>query len=147
VRADDLVLAGGTFAEGSGKLVSPANITGGLTASIRRAHGRARGWFETPERLPEDPALAGRTLIVQHGDGSCRSWTLEAIEPFPGGSRLLVREEPGFEIDAHTREARYYQFPGITVPGPHRFRLADLAHSSRGEETDHKNLERLIVAP
>jgi len=55
-------------------------------------------------------------LIVQHGDGTCRSWTLEAIEPSPGGSRLLVREEPGFEIDAHTREARYYQFPGVISP-------------------------------
>ncbi len=130
VRADDLVLAGGTFAEGSGKLVSRANIAGTLTASVRRPNGRARGWFETPERLPDDPALAGRTLIVQHGDGSRRSWTLEAIESSPGGSRLHVREEPGFEIDAHTREARYYQFPGVTAPGPHRFRLADLARSS-----------------
>jgi hypothetical protein len=147
VRADGLVLAGGTFAEGSGKLVSRANITGALTASVRRPTGRALGWFETPERLPEDPALAARTLIVQHGDGTCRSWTLEAIETSPVGSRLHVREEPGFEIDAQTREARYYQFPRVTAPGPHRFRVADLARSSGGEKTDNKKLERLIVTP
>jgi hypothetical protein len=58
-----------------------------------------------------------------------------------------VREEPGFEIDVHTREARYYQFPRVTAPGPHRFRLADLARSSGVEKTDRKNLERLIVNP
>jgi hypothetical protein len=58
-----------------------------------------------------------------------------------------VREEPGFEIDAHTREARYYQFPGVTSPGPHRFRLANLARSSGREKTGQKNLERLIVDP
>lgn len=147
VRADGLVLAGGTFAEGSGRLVSRANMTGALTASVRRPDGRALGWFETPERLPEDHALAGRSLMVQHGDGTCRSWTLEAIESYPGGSRLHVREVPGFEIDPHTREARYYQFPHVTAPGPHRFRLADLARSSGSEKTDHKNLERLIVNP
>jgi hypothetical protein len=147
VRADGLVLAGGTFAEGSGKLVSQASITGGLSASVRRPNGRALGWFETPERLPEAPSLVGRTLIVQHGDGTCRSWTLEAIEPTPGGSRLHVREEPGFEIDAYTHEARYYQFPRVTSPGPHRFRLADLARSSGGEKTGQKKLERLIVNP
>jgi hypothetical protein len=147
VRSSGLVLAGGTFAEGSGKLVSRANLTGLLTSSVRRPGGRALGWFETPERLPEDPAVAGRTLIIQHGDGTCRAWTLEAIKATSAGSRLHVREEPGFEIDAQTHEARYYQFPKVVAPGPHRFRLTDLARSSGGEAVDHKNWERLIVNP
>jgi hypothetical protein len=127
VREQGIVLAGGTFAEGSGRLVSQASVAGTLTNSVRQRTERGQGWFLTPDRLSDDPALAGRTLIVQHGDGTCRSWTLDSIESTPQGTRLHVREEPGFEIDPHGGEARYYQFPQVRAPGPHRFRLAQIA--------------------
>jgi len=126
VREHGLVLAGGTFAEGSGRLVSQASLAGTLTASVRKSTERGPGWFLTPDRLADDPAVAGRTLIVQHGDGSSRSWTLDSLESAPEGTRLHVREEPGFTIDPHDRSARYYQFPQVTVPGPHRFHLAQI---------------------
>ncbi|MBV8310845.1 MAG: hypothetical protein JO344_10700 [Planctomycetaceae bacterium] len=126
VREHGLVLAGGTFAEGSGRLVSQASLAGTLTASVRKSNERGLGWFLTPDRLADDPAVAGRTLIIQHGDGSSRSWTLDSLESTPEGTRLHVREEPGFTIDPHDRSARYYQFPQVTVPGPHRFHLAQI---------------------
>jgi len=71
-------------------------------------------------------AVAGRTLIVQHGDRTCHSWTLDSLESTAEGTRLHVREEPGFTIDPHDHSARYYQFPQVTAPGPHRFRLAQI---------------------
>jgi len=126
VREHGLVLAGGTFAEGSGRLVSQASVGGTLTASVRQGSERGPGWFLTPDRLTDDSAVAGRTLIVQHGDGSSRSWTLDSLESTPAGTRLHVREEPGFTIDPHDGSARYYQFPRVVVPGPHRFRLAQI---------------------
>jgi hypothetical protein len=127
VREQGLVLAGGTFAEGSGRLVSQASLAGTLTGSVRQSTERGLGWFLTPDRLADDPAVAGRTLIVQHGDGTCRTWTLDSIESTREGTRLHVREEPGFAIDREDRSARYYQFPQVTAPGPHRFRLAQIA--------------------
>ncbi len=127
VRERALVLAGGTFAEGSGRLVSQVNLAGTLTASGRQNSERGSGWFLTPDRLPDNPALAGRSLIVQHGDGSSRSWTLDSIESTPQGTRLHVREEPGFLIDPTDRVAHYYQFPQVSVRGPHRFYLAQIA--------------------
>ncbi len=126
VRERGLVLAGGTFAEGSGRLVSQANLAGTLTASVRQTSDRGLGWFLTPDRLPEDTAIAGRTLIVRHGDGSTRSWTLDSIEATGQGTRLHVREEPGFMIDSRDQTARYYQFPQVSVPGPHRFYVAQI---------------------
>jgi hypothetical protein len=126
VREDNLVMAGGRIAEGSGRLLSQPSITGILSASVRRRTERGRGWFLTTDQLPADPAVVGRTLIVQHGDGTCRSWTLDSIETTSEGTRLHVREEPGFVLDARTLEARYYQFPQITAPGPHRFRLCQI---------------------
>jgi hypothetical protein len=126
VREHGLVLAGGTFAEGSGRLVSQASLAGTLSASVRKRTERGAGWFLTPDRLADDPAVAGRTLIVQHGDGTHHSWTLDSLESTPEGTRLHVREEPGFTIDPHDHSAHYYQFPQVTVPGPHQFRLAQI---------------------
>jgi hypothetical protein len=110
-----------------GRLVSLARLEGTIFATVRKQTDRGRGWFLTPEQLPDDPAIAGRTLIVHHGDGTCKAWTLDSIESTPQGTRLHVREEPGFEIEDKTGAANYYQFPQVTVPGPHRFRLAQIA--------------------
>ena len=124
VREGGLVLAGGTFAEGSGKLVSQPAMAGTLTGSVRQRTDRGLGWFVTTDRLPDDAALAGRTLTVRHGDGTCRSWTLDSVESHPEGTRLHVREETGFTIDPSDGTARYYQFPQDVLPGPHRFRIS-----------------------
>jgi hypothetical protein len=126
VREDNLVMAGGRIAEGSGRLLSQASIAGTLSGSVRRRTERGRGWFLTTDQLPADPAVVGRTLVVQHGDGTCRLWTLDSIETTSEGTRLHVREEPGFDLDARSLEARFYQFPQITAPGPHRFRLCQI---------------------
>ena len=127
VREQDLVLAGGTFAEGAGKLVSQASLAGTLTGSVRRTTERGLGWFITPDRLADGPALAGRTLVIEHGDGTCRSWTLDSLESLSDGTRLHVREEPGFLIDSGDNSAQYYQFPQVKAPGPHRFRVGQIA--------------------
>jgi hypothetical protein len=127
LRQQELVLAGGTFAEGAGKLVSQATLEGEVTSSIRRSSERGRGWFLTPERLTDNPAIRGRTLVVKHGDRTCRAWTLDSLETTPEGTRLYVWEEPGFLIDPQDGSARYYQFPQVRAPGPHHFSLGLIA--------------------
>jgi hypothetical protein len=127
VRDAGVVLAGGSYVEAAGKLVSHAKLAGTIKATVRRSNERGRGWFVCPEKLPDDPAATGRTLIVEHGDGRRRSWTLDSIESAPEGTRLHVREEPGFEVDPKTGEARYYQFPRTSSPGPHRFRVSQIS--------------------
>jgi len=131
IRGDDVVLAGGTYAEASGKLTSSTNLGGEITGSSRQLSERGRGWFLTPSKLPpvDAAAVKGRTLIVEHGDGSFRSWTIDSIETSPEGTRLHVREEPGFLVDPKTGTAQYYQFPRNSAPGPHRFRIAWIARS------------------
>jgi len=134
VRGDEVVLAGGTYVEAAGKLVSQKSVGGVITGSARKLSERGRGWFLTQSKLPPiDTADAkGRTLIIEHGDGSLRSWTLDSIEPTPEGTRLHVREEPGFVVDPADGAAQYYQFPRNNAPGPHRFRIARIARSSSG---------------
>ncbi|WP_337177867.1 hypothetical protein [Paludisphaera sp.] len=124
VRGDDVTLVGGTYAEASGMLVSQPSVRGTIVAAGRSPGEGSRGYFVTPEELPEGLAVAGRALFVQHGDGTTRAWTLAAAEPTAEGTRLHVREEPGFLVDEATGAAEYYQFPMAAAPGPHRFRLA-----------------------
>ena len=72
-------------------------------------------------------------MLIQHGDGTTRGWTLTRVENIPEGdaARLHVHEEPGFPIDRESGAARYYQFPRDTAPGPHRFTISQITRASR----------------
>ena len=120
-------MAGGTSATDGSITVRQAWVSGKILASARFPAADSRGWFETDAPVPADRALAGRTLIIRHGDGSAHAWTLLRAEAAPDKrTRLIVREEPGFLIEGGDRRARYYQFPGTTSPGPHDFTLSTI---------------------
>ena len=131
VRVTDrgLVLAGGTFAETSdGRRVRVEPASGTIHGVVRQASGESRGWFESDTPMPDAPALAGRALLIRHGDGTVRGWTLVQVKNVARGARLFVREEPGFALEkGRDGEARYYQFPRTSKPGPHHFRIARIA--------------------
>jgi len=127
-RRDELMLAGGTVAAIGGVVVRQPVLSGKILGATRFASEDSRGWFETDAALPDRPDLAGRTLIIRHGDGTTHGWTLTRVEPLANRRiKLHVREEPGFTIEGKDAVARYYQFPAITNPGPHAFRIATIA--------------------
>ena len=127
-RRDELMLAGGTVASLGGVVVRQAILAGKILGATRFPAGESRGWFETDAELPAGPNLVGRTLIIRHGDGTTHGWTLTKVEPVANKrTQLHVREEPGFVIEGKDRAARYYQFPALTSPGPHTFKVATIA--------------------
>ena len=133
VTSAGLVLAGGTFAEvGGGQLQArQSRASGKLVGVVRRPSTGSRGWFETDAPLPDLDALAGRVVTITHGDDSTRGWTVERAENTRNGARLYLREEPGFALDPASKAARYYQFPQLTAPGPHHFRVGKIARSAK----------------
>ena len=100
-------------------------------AVSRGVSAAGHGWFLTAAPVPDPGALVGRTLLIRHGDGTTRGWTLTQVENLPDGSgaRLHVHEEPGFLIDPQTGIARYYQFPRNSAPGPHAFHVSRIART------------------
>ncbi len=129
VQSSGIVLAGGTFADASGRSARQRAATGRLRGAIRTREGDSLGWFESDTRLPDPDALAGRIVLVQHGDGTTRGWTLLRVENTAKGARLLVREDVGFQIDPNTGAAVYDRGTGATFPGPHEFRVARVARA------------------
>ncbi len=138
VNRQELVMAGGTFAEIGGRRLEQERVSGLIESSVRSTSSGGRGWFETnlltinrPERL------IGRTLIVTHGRRRSRAWTIQNVVQAPGNRvRFVVVEEPGFLIERETRRARYYQFPNEDLDGPHEFTVAQIGRyaplSARG---------------
>ena len=127
-RRGELMLAGGTVATLGGVGVKQPAVAGKILGATRFASAEGRGWFETDAVLPPGINLAGRTLIIRHGDGTTHGWTLLRAEAMAGKrTRLHVVEEPGFAIEGKEQVARYYQFPATTSPGPHSFKVATIA--------------------
>ena len=129
VRGHALVLAGGTFAETGTARVEQGIARGKILAAIRKSTEDSCGLFETDATLPNPEKLAGRILLIAHGDGTTRGWTIHSAQNTENGARVFVREEPGFRIDAKSNEARYYQFPQSNFKGPHTFRISMIART------------------
>ena len=128
---NQMILAGGTFAATSDPWrVRHETAQGRITAAVRGSAATGRGYFLTDAPLPNPESLAGRALLIRHGDGATRGWTLEKVENAATGARLLVREEPGFQIDPNSGEARYYQFPRTSSPPPHQFGISSLSRAT-----------------
>jgi hypothetical protein len=122
---EPLLLAGGTFASLGGSSVRLNRVAGTIGSAL------AGGIFVASGSAPDPAALAGRALIVRHGDGTARAWTIARVENLPGPSVWFhVREQTGFHIDPQTGEAQYDQFPGTRHPGPHAFTVSRLARGT-----------------
>ncbi len=130
LRGTDLMLAGGTFASIGGRGVSQARIEGTIEA-VSPPGALAGGWFETKEPVDDPGQLVGQALLIRHGDGTSRGWTITGVENLPSGrARIAVHELAGFSIDPASGAALYRQFPPMQAPGPHKYTVCRIARSS-----------------
>ncbi|WP_169976732.1 heparinase II/III family protein [Tautonia rosea] len=132
VRSEGITLVGGTFVSYEGIRVEQERVEGRIRKVVRAPGSGGLGWFETEGLIADPERLAGRTLIISHGGDVARAWTIDHAENGPERrGRIVVREEPGFLLQSETDEANYYQFPNVTVKGPHRFIVPRIARSDR----------------
>ena len=73
----------------------------GWSGAVER-HGRvatadSRGWFEVDAVIPTGASIGA--LLIEFADRTVRGFNVVRIEPRADGTRLHVREDPGFDID------------------------------------------------
>ena len=94
VSRSGMTLAGGTFAEFAGRRVEQSRDAGKIVGANCKASLDSRGWFDTDAPLPDPKSLAGRVLLIRHGDGTTHGWTISRVDNQERGARIFVREEP-----------------------------------------------------
>jgi len=125
VGSTGLHLAGGTQARCERLEVGLDRLTGSVLAVGRTQAEGTQGWFEVDGPENRFAGIAGRSLLIRHGDGPIHGWTIHAVQVVQlNRVRVYVKEEPGFVIDAQSGSALYYQFPRSVLSGPHRYSIS-----------------------
>lgn len=103
--------------------LTAAGWSGAVTGTSREDGDGTRGWLEVPERIG---TAAHGALLLTFPDGTMRAFNVVERRAVDGGTRLLVREDTGFEIDRD--RVRLVSYPQREIPGTAlRYRLAGTA--------------------
>jgi hypothetical protein len=129
IRPDRISLAGGRFAQVGPLRVEHPQYRGAVRAARGLALDGALGSFELRGQVAPTDGLVGRTLLIRHGDGVSRAWTITRADLLgEHWARYWVREDPGFVLDASAHLAQDRAYPQAEHPGPHSFTVCLLTH-------------------
>ena len=113
---------------GSFDLTAEAGWRGEIRGVARMRGGDSRGYFDVAETIPADVSRLGRAVIVHHPDGTLHGYSVVRIEKTDGGSRLFVREDPGFKITADG-STKFLCHPLRTIKGTrHTYEMLNAVH-------------------
>ena len=97
-------------------------LTGAISGVQRKEAGDESNAFVTDAELPDAAALAGRTMIMIHGDTTAHGYTIERVERVGDKTLIHVLDEPGLEIGED--ETKMIYFPHRTIKGQNTFYIA-----------------------
>ncbi len=109
------------YTEGLNLSLTPACWSGEITAVKRKDGGDSIDGFMTPVKWVSQKPLIGRTLFVEHGDGSTCAYEISDIHSTRQGTFIEITADPGWMLDVPTGRARYVFYPGSELAGPHKF--------------------------
>ncbi|MGD8239651.1 MAG: hypothetical protein PVH68_13915, partial [Armatimonadota bacterium] len=101
---------------GDFSLEAPAAPAGVIGAVVRED---GRFGFRVREKLPAGDALAGRTVLVTHPDGSRHGYRIRGVED---RSVLVLDDDPGFTIRGDGKTEFLY-FPQGELEGANTYRI------------------------
>ncbi len=93
----------------------------GVIQGVVRENGRFA--FRVGERLPPGGALAGRTVLVTHPDGTRHGYRIKAIE---AGPLIVLEDDPGFTI-RDDGKTEFLYFPPGELEGRNTYRVLTAA--------------------
>jgi len=86
--------------------------------------------FQVAERLPGGKALAGRTVLVTHPDGSTHGYVASGVEVIEGGSLILLDDDPGFSI-REDGKTEFIYYPQGEQEGSNTYRVLTVTSLQR----------------
>lgn len=135
LRPTALTLAGGTFARAGTDWIEHPAPHGSLRAASMRGDGQPRAYFESNDPYTGLAGYENKTMVVEHGDGVRRAWTIASVEPATdNGTRIWVREDVGFVLSEPDGPAIDEVVPRAKHPAPHTFGIC-LISTARIEST------------
>jgi len=102
-----------------------ARYEGQIDSATRKTAGGGENALITSAELPEGDRLAGRWMIVTHGNGHTHGYQIDRVRRDSGKSIIVLTDDHGLEI-AGQQTTEYY-FPQRTITGPNRFVIPDSA--------------------
>lgn len=127
---EEMRLVGGRELRAGGEALSGAGVlTGGITGVLRREAGDDVDALITDLAVPEGVALEGLWAVVRDGAGFRRGHRIERAETRPGGTLLVLADDPGYELSGSG--GRLVFFPGREWTGPSTVEIATLSALSR----------------
>ncbi len=127
-------IADGKGVEAGGWQIETSGPRSGLLLKSERDPGGGPGALMVQGKLQTGETLAGRTIIVTHGDGSTNGYTIRRIESEGDSSRVFLTDDPGFEYEPTSRKSWFWFFPIRAVEGVATYHLANSATLSRDRE-------------
>jgi hypothetical protein len=96
-----------------------ARYQGSLDAALRTAAGDNANAFLTGAALPAGDELAGRWMIVTHGDGHTHGYLIQGVQRDAARTKILLAGDPGLRISGQETEECF--FPRRKFHGPNDF--------------------------
>ena len=116
-RAGRAVLIGGDrLVCGDARLAGPARWSGRIEAVASASAQGSRGYFDVGQKVPPLGPGNSRTLVVTFADETTRGYNVVRIEPTKDGTRLHIRETPGFGLD-DDGQTHISSYPQRTIKG------------------------------
>ncbi len=101
---------------------------GGSIVGVVREKNRFA--FRVAEKLPGGKALAGRTVLVTHPDGSTHGYVASGVEAIAGGSLILLDDDPGFAI-REDGKTEFLYYPQGEQEGSNTYRVLTVTSLQR----------------
>ena len=114
-----LLVAGGRTIRGD------VSYTGELTKTYRVEAGDSIDAFVTPQELPTDGSLDGRTLMIDEAGVLVQAFTIKHVERRGAETLIHSQGEPGMTISPNLIKLEY--FPCWGIVGKARFHIAGSA--------------------
>ncbi len=121
------VVDGTTLTYGGFSVAVPYPAIAGTVVGMEIDEAARRYALVVDRELPASEAVAGRFVLVTHGDGSSHGYEIAGSQQRGDEHLLHLTDDPGFRLNPDG-QTEFVYFPHNTISGPNSFRLSSVVN-------------------